>query len=335
MKFIRTLDKDISPDTLGITNGHEHIVCRPAYWVEKKVDDLLLDDPEASLKDVMDFVYFGGNSIVDATAIDYGRDVSAVYEIAKKAGIQVIGTAGFNKSFLWDAKIPDHLKQIVGDFDTFKDWIDKSSIETLTEHVVREVTVGLEGTSLKAGQVKFGTGYNSITPLEEKTIRVIARAHKLTGAPIHSHTEAGTMALEQMKILLSEGIDMSVVSFGHMDRNIDLYYYEKLAESGAYLSFDGLGKNKYGPESARIEAIIALVKMGYENQILLGGDTARKTYYKHYGYYGLGLGWMLETWIPRFIEQCNRVGLDGKQLAHKLLVENPASYLTFKEIHHE
>lgn len=335
MKFIRTLDRDINPEELGITNGHEHIICRPQYWVEKGVDDLLLNDPEASLKDVQDFVHFGGRSIVDATAIDYGRDVSAVYEIAQKANIQVVGTAGFNKSFLWSAKVPDHLKSIIGDFKTYSDWIEKTSIEELIDHVVREVTIGLEGTNLKAGQVKFGTGYNSITPLEEKTIRVIARAHKVTGAPIHSHTEAGTMALEQMKILQEEGIDMTVVSFGHMDRNIDIYYYEKLAQSGAYLSFDGLGKNKYGPESARIEAIITLIKMGYGNQILLGGDTARKTYYKHYGYYGLGLGWMLETWIPRFIDQCNRSGLNGDKMANKLLVENPARYLTFSEIHHE
>ncbi|KAF0223505.1 MAG: phosphotriesterase-related [Erysipelotrichaceae bacterium] len=335
MKFIRTFDKDISPDQLGLTNCHEHIVCRPAYWIEKKVDDLLLDDPEKSILDLQDFVRFGGRSIVDATAIDYGRDVNAVYEISKKAGVQVVGTAGFNKSFLWDTKVPAHLKPIIGNFETYKDWVELSSIEQLVDHVVREVTIGLEGTTIKAGQVKFGTGYNSITPLEEKTIRVIARAHKLTGAPIHSHCEAGTMAIEQMKILLSEDINMSVVSFGHMDRNIDLYYYEKLAETGAYLSFDGLGKNKYGPESARIDAIIALIKMGYENQILLGGDTARKTYYKHYGYYGLGLGWMLETWLPRFVDQCNRAGLDGKQLAQKLLVENPARYLTFREIHHD
>lgn len=335
MKFIRTLDKDINPEELGITNGHEHIVCRPPYWVEKKVDDLLLDDPEASLKDLEDFVRLGGRSIVDATAIDYGRDVSTVYEITKRAGIQVIGTAGFNKSFLWDVHVPAHLKPIIGNYDTYKDWISKSSIDQLIDHVVSEVMVGLEGTKLKAGQVKFGTGYNSITPLEEKTIRVIARAHKLTGAPIHSHTEAGTMAIEQMKILQSEGIDMSVVSFGHMDRNIDLYYYEKLAQTGAYLSFDGLGKNKYGPESARIEAIINLIKMGFEDQILIGGDTARKSYYKHYGYYGLGLVWMLETWIPRFIEQCNSVGIDGEEMAKKLLIENPKRYLTFKEINHE
>lgn len=329
MTFIRTLTHDIHPEELGVTNGHDHLVCRPPYWIERKVDDLLLDDPQATRKDVEDFMRFGGRSIVDATAIDYGRDVQAVHDLSVATGLQVVGTAGFNKSFLWDAKIPAHLKPLVGNFETFRQWIAETDEATLVEHVVKEVTVGLEGTPYRAGQLKFGTGYNSISPLEEKTIRVIAEAHRQTGAPIHSHTEAGTMALEQIKLLKAEGIDLSHVSFGHMDRNIDLYYYEKIAEAGIYLSFDGLGKNKYGPESARIEAIIALIKMGYSKQILLGGDTARKTYYKHYGQYGLGLGWMLETWIPRFIDQCNRAGLNGEALAQLLLVENPARYLTF------
>jgi len=332
MKFIRTLIGDLSPDALGITNGHEHIVCRPPYWVEKKADDLILDNEEASLLDVLDFKNSGGQSIVDATAIDYGRDVEAVVRISKKSGVNFIGTAGFNKSFLWDAKVPERLKSIIGDYDKFIDWIEQSSQEKLVEHVVSEVNVGLEGTNYKAGQVKFGTGYNSITPMEEKTIRVIAKAHIITGAPIHSHTEAGTMAIEQIEILKSEGIDLSAVSFGHMDRNIDLYYYEQIATTGAFLSFDGIGKNKYGPESQRINAIKELIRMGFEDQILIGGDTARKSYYRHYGSYGLGLGWLLERWIPRFIDECNREGLDGEKLAKKLLIENPKRYLEFREV---
>ena len=47
----------------------------------------------------MDFKNLGGKTIVDATAIDYGRDVEAVAEISKKTDIQIIGTAGFNKRF--------------------------------------------------------------------------------------------------------------------------------------------------------------------------------------------------------------------------------------------
>lgn len=322
MSFIRLLDRDIKPEELGFTYSHEHLVCRPQHWVDKGEEDLLLDDPEKTQRDVEIFRDAGGKSIVDATAIDYGRDVPAVYQIMKNTGVQIVGTAGFNKSFLWDSKRP-------GAEETYNDWIDRSTVDQLAEFVVDEVEHGLYGTDLKGGQVKFGTGYNSITPLEEKTIRAVARAHLATGAPVHAHTEAGTMALEQIEILKEEGIDLHNVSFGHMDRNPDTWYHLKIAETGAYVCFDGINKIKYYPESVRIKCILELVKAGYRKQILISGDTARKSYYQSYKY-GPGLGYIIQKWCPRFIEEADREGLDGKGLIEDFFINNPRECFTFK-----
>lgn len=330
MSFIRTFNGDIKPDELGFTYSHEHIVCRPDFWVQRGADDLLLDDKEKSKKDVEDFKRHGGKTIVDATAIDYGRDVQAVKEISDETGIKIVGTAGFNKSFLWDARVKEELKPIIGDYETYAQWIDQTSINKLADFVIREVEEGLEGTPFRAGQVKFGTGYNRITPLEEKTLRAVARAHHETKAPLHSHTEVGTMGLEQMELLKSENVKFENWSLGHMDRNPDPYYHEQLAKTGAYLSFDGIAKIKYAPESTRIHCILELVKKGYENQILVSGDTARKTYYKHYDH-GLGLEYIIAKWVPRFIDDANRQGFDGEKLVHKFFVENPARCFTFKK----
>lgn len=330
MSFIRTFHGDIEPSKLGTTYSHEHIVCRPQYWVEHQADDLLLDDKEKSKLDVLDFKNLGGQAIVDATAIDYGRDVLAVKEISEETGVTIIGTAGFNKSFLWDATIPEHLKKVTGNFTTFYEWIDTKSINELADFVIKEVEEGLEGTGIRGGQVKFGTGYNRITPLEEKTLRAVARAHHETKAPLHSHTEAGTMGFEQIELLQSEGVNLEHISFGHMDRNPDPYYHEKIAQTGALLSFDGISKIKYAPESTRIQCILELVRKGYEDQILVSGDTARKTYYKHYDH-GLGLENILGKWVPRFIEEANRNGFDGEQLIDKFFVQNPARCFSFKK----
>lgn len=329
MTFIRTFSGDISPSDLGFTYSHEHIVCVPPYWKERQADDLLLDDWQKSKKDVQDFIDLGGKTIVDATAIDYGRCIEDVVKISKETGVQIVGTAGFNKSFLWRASVPEHLKPIIGDFKTFEEWIDISDVNSLADHVVREVEEGMEGTLYKGGQVKFGTGYNSITPLEEKTIRAVARAHHETKAPIHSHTEAGTMALEQIDILRSENVDISYLSIGHMDRNLDPYLHKKIAATGAFLSFDGIAKIKYAPESARIKAILDLVKEGHEDQLLVSGDTARKSYYRHYDY-GLGLAYIKEKWVPRFIEEAENRHFDGEKLVKKIFIENPKRCFSFK-----
>ncbi len=329
MAFVRTLLGDISPEDLGYTYSHEHIICRPAYWLERGTMDLILDSVEKSTQDVLLFKSMGGKTIVDATAIDYGRDVEEVAEISKDTGVQVVGTAGFNKGFLWDSKLTPRLKELLGDYDTYLQWIEESTIDTLTEHVVKEVTHGLEGTEYKAGQVKLGTGYNSIIPLEEKTIRAVARAQKLTNAPLHCHTEAGTMALEQIKLLTQEGICMEHVSFGHMDRNLDIYYYKEILKTGAYLCFDGMGKIKYAPESHRIESIIKLCMAGYADKILISGDMARRSYYNSYGY-GPGLGFIIGKWSDRFINEATEAGLDGKDLLKKFFIENPKKAFAFK-----
>lgn len=323
MSFIRTMCGDIPPEQLGVTYSHEHLVCRPAYWVERGEEDLLLDDAEKSKRDVLLFQAAGGRSIVDATAVDYGRDPAAVKKIAEETGVQIVGTAGFNKSLLWPAKVPGH------DY-TYFDWIGRASEDDLARFVIDEVEKGMNGTDIRAGQVKFGTGYNSIHPLEIKTIRAAARAHHQTGAPIHSHTESGTMALEQMKYLREENVELSNVCFGHMDRNPDPYMHLKIAETGAFLCFDGIGKIKYGPESTRIACILALFKHGYGDQVLVSGDTARKSYYASYKY-GLGLGYILGVWAPRLKDEANHAGLDGEDVVRRIFVENPKRCFTFKK----
>jgi phosphotriesterase-related protein len=315
---------DIDPEQLGFTYSHEHIVCRPEHWVDCKENDLLLDDPEKSKGDVLLFKQAGGKTIVDATAYDYGRNVKAVRQISKDTGVQIIATAGFNKGILWDAHIPGSKTM------TYAEWIDKTSIEELTDFIVREVEVGIEGTDIRGGQIKFGTSYNIISPLEVKTIRAAARAHHITKAPVHSHSECGTMTLEQIDILKQEGVDLENVSFGHLDRNPDTYNHLKIADTGAFLCFDGIGKIKYGPESMRIGCILELVKRGYSKQILISGDLARKSYYHSY-LYGIGLDYIIKKWIPRFIEEADTAGYSGKKLVEDFFINNPKRCFTFKK----
>lgn len=328
MSFIRTFFGDIAPDELGVTLAHEHLVCRPPHWIWKDEPDLLLDDPDKTLLDVLDYQAAGGKAIVDATAIDYGRDVEAVAQISRRTGVTMIGTAGFNKSFLWDAPLPPRLTDLIGGYQNFRQWIDTSTVEKLTDFVAAEIEYGLEGTQYRAGQVKFGTGYNTVSPLEIKTIEVAAAVHHRTGAPVHAHTEAGTMALKQIEILKSCQVDPAHCSFGHMDRNLDLWYHRKIAETGAYLSFDGIGKIKYHPEDKLIEHILTLIQDGFGKQLLISGDTARKSYYRHYGH-GLGLDYALTGWTPIFRDLAQAAGCDAEVLLKDLFCHNVARCMTF------
>ena len=87
MSQVRTLLKDINSEDMGFTLSHEHLLCSPPHWIWKKEEDLILDDPEKTLADMKDYERLGGCSIVDATAVDYGRDVAAVAELSKKLSL--------------------------------------------------------------------------------------------------------------------------------------------------------------------------------------------------------------------------------------------------------
>ncbi|MDB5615532.1 MAG: phosphotriesterase [Devosia sp.] len=322
MSFIRTLTGDIDPSELGVTYAHDHLFCIPPLWKEKKIDDFMIDDLEASIKDVELFTAQGGQAVYDATAIDYGRDPTALKTISERTGIKIIATAGFNKAVMWPG-------QMAGTGGTFQQWIDGHSRAEIRDHVVSEVTTGMDGTSLRGGVVKFGTGYNTISDSEDKVMRAVLDAHKQTGAPLHSHTEMGTMILEQLAIVKAEGVDPTRLTIAHVDRNPDPWLHAKAAQTGAFMCFDGISRVKYHPESVLIDCILQLVKRGHEKQLMIGGDIARRTMYRNYGEGGLGLGYILESWVPRFIEEADESGFDGKGLIHTFMVENPKRAFVF------
>jgi phosphotriesterase-related protein len=320
MPFVRTLRGDIAPEQLGVTYCHDHIFCSPPLWREKGDDDLLLDDFDASLAEVKAFRAAGGRSIYDATAIDYGRDLAAVRRISEEADVHIIGTTGLNKQIMWPGTMP-------GENRTFAEWLGGTSVDQIRATAVADVEVGENG--VRCGVIKFGTGYNTISDLEEKVMVGVLAAHKDTGAPIHSHTELGTMALEQLEIVRREGVDPARLTIAHLDRNPDPWMIRKVADSGAFMSLDGITRVKYYPESVRIGLIIDLVRSGHAEQIMIGGDIARKSMFRNYGKGGLGMSFILEKWCPRFIEEAAAAGLDGRALLDLFLVKNPQKAFAF------
>ena len=313
--MIRTVMGDIPSEELGVTYSHEHLISSPPQWKAEEDPDLVITDLDKALEEVRDFRDLGGRSLFEASAYDYGRDVEALREISERTGVHIIACAGFNKGLWFDPMISD--------------W----SEEKIERHVVREVTEGIDGTNARGGVIKFGSGYNSISESEERVIRADARAHKSTGAPLHGHTEAGTMGLEQLDILEEEGVELSRVAITHVSRNPDPWYLRKMAERGPLLCFDGLSKTKYFPESVRIDAIIRLCELGYHDQIIIGGDLARKSDLRAYSR-GPGLRFILGSWVPRFREELSERGFPASKaedIVRAILVDNPRRYFDFVE----
>ncbi|MFB6469243.1 phosphotriesterase [Cytobacillus sp. Hz8] len=301
MAKVRTVLGDIESNELGFTYSHEHLWTNPP--ISQKDRDLELTDYEASVSELWRFKHAGGNALVDATTLDYGRDAKQLVRMAEETGVHVIMTSGFNK------------------YIYFPKWVTSLTVDEIKQKLVRDVTLGMDGTKAKAGFLKSGSWNQLIHPLEEKVTRAVARAQLETGAPIWLHTEAGTMGNEMLDILEEEGVDLTKVAVGHSDRNADPYYHLSLAKRGVYVQFDGTSKIKYYPDSVRVDLIKNLIENGYGEQLLISADMGRQCYLHAYGG-GPGFEYIIKKYIPRLLDE----GISQQDI-DTIFIKNPSRWL--------
>jgi len=255
MALVQTIRGPIRGEDLGIIDYHEHLCFNAPAWLLREDRDFALNDVEKSARELATWRDAGGRTIIEMSAIDFGRDIHAVRRVADLVpDVNIIAITGFNKPYYCDR------------------WVTEASEAELVERCLRDITEGIDGTESRAGIVKGGTGYNTIGPFGEKLLRVAASVHRSTSVPIITHTEGGTMGLEQVEFLVAEGVNSRQVCLSHMDRNPDFYLHKKICETDAYLGYDCPGKTKYGPDSLRIDVLRRLVEAGFGQQILLGND---------------------------------------------------------------
>ncbi|WP_251861694.1 hypothetical protein [Clostridium sp. Marseille-Q2269] len=95
MGKIRTVLGDINKEELGFTYSHEHLHAVPPS--SQKDRDLELSDYSKSLKELLNFKEVGGETLVEASTIDYGRDGGVLKRMSQQSGVNVVATTGFNK----------------------------------------------------------------------------------------------------------------------------------------------------------------------------------------------------------------------------------------------
>ncbi|MGE5589975.1 MAG: phosphotriesterase [Bacillota bacterium] len=307
MAHVQTLLGPIAPEQLGTTYVHEHLLTRPPLWRIKEDPDYVLDSKDKIVEELRLFYEAGGRTLVDCTAIDYGRNARDFLEVAGRTPVQLIALTGFNRGDYGDPSIQE------------------ASAEQLAERIVLDLTVGMDGTDAKAGLIKFGTSYNVVLPVEDRFIRAAARGQQHTGAPVITHTTRGTLGLDQVERFERAGGDPNRLALSHLDQNLDFYYLSRIARRGAYVLFDGPSKTKYGPDEARVVMLKRLVDAGYEDHLLISGDMGRRSYLKAYGG-GPGFEYLLKEFAPRLREE----GF-SEELVRKFFVDNPRRFLTIED----
>ena len=295
---VMTVLGPIEPEALGVTLHHEHVIAKPMD-VGAADPDLLLDSVEAALAELEDAYIAGVRAIVDMTPADYGRDAAAIYWVAQRAPVHLIVATGHHKH--------QHAAAWVGD----------RSAREIAAMSIDEIRHGIPGTSVRPGVIKAGSSLNEITEIERRVFHAAAIAHHETGVPISTHTDKGTMALEQLAILREAGVTPERIIIGHLDFALDEDYLLRVLETGAYVSFDQVSKEKYALDTARAEMMHRLADAGHLDRLLFSGDLARKSYWLAYGGQP-GFRYLVESFPVILME----AGFSAPEV-RQLLVDNP------------
>lgn len=303
--LIRTVRGDIDPNSFGPAYVHEHLITEPRAG---QGSDFRLDDRLRMAAELADFREAGGRGLLDATTPEFGRDPEGLRRLSESTGVHVVAVTGHQHEDFW------------------RDVVDLEGTDQagLEQRFVRDLTEGMDGTATRAGAIKVGTSLDRITSAEAKVIRAAGSAHRIIGAPVVTHTTAGTMALSQLEALERAGVDPARICVGHLDRRLIWEEHLELARRGAFLGYDQISKDKYASDEERARFVIRLIEAGFGEQICLGGDMARRSYHPSFGG-GPGLTHILTS----FSALLEHEGL-SKEGWRSLLIDNPARLLAWR-----
>ncbi len=345
--MIQTVLAPIQKEDVGITTTHEHIfIDLTGFFTEHPVrgiddpatakvvmenlgilsrdpyalrDNLLMMDPLVQKKELMYFKNAGGKTVVDATTIGIHRSPLLLKQMAEECGLNIIAGAGY----------------YVG--GTHSEEVRKMSADALCDKMVEELTVGMDGTDIKAGIIGEIGISEIFDDSERNVLRGAARAQKKTGAPLMIHINPWTQnGLEAADIALSEGVAPDRIAICHIDVENREDYIFRLLDMGLYVEFDNFGKEYYvdrevrNPgyglfvrDTDRVRLLKKMIERGYKNQILLSCVVCLKTCLHTYG--GWGYDHVLTNVVPMMEEE----GISLSD-ANDIMTVNAGNYLDWK-----
>ena len=334
----RTVLGDREAAGLGAVDYHEHL-----FQASPLLAGDELDDEAASTAEAASLAASGFDAMVDATPTALGRDPAALARASAASGLAVVATTGAHREVHYGA---GHwltgLSQDAMAARFTADVVEGMPVRDAPQHRdgrpaadgsgdarAGALAVGPDGAPVRAGMLKAGVGYWSVTAFERRVLGAVAAAHRASGAPVMVHTEHASATHEVLDVLAGEGVDADAVVLAHVDRCPDPGLHAELAARGAYLGYDGPARHRDHPDSAVLACLVRTAALGAAERILLGGDVARATRYRHYPARTPadpvagrpGLAYLGERFVPRL------AAAGGEELCAAVLRANPQRLL--------
>jgi phosphotriesterase-related protein len=307
---VQTVLGSIDPADLGWVLPHEHtaialwhIPNRWDYWELRRDEPVIVEELTA-------FRAAGGGTIVDLTLDGVGRDPTWLAGLARATGLHVVMGSGWYRGAHYPAEA----------------LIDRRSVDELADVIVRDATVGVGETGIRAGIIgEIGVDKPWLSAQEERVHRAAARAAGRTGLAITTHAVQSTVGLDQLDVFEAEGADLSRIVIGHADSNPSLDYHLAIVGRGATVEFDFLGMSftpleQHG-EPRVIGNLRELLARGHVERILLSQDVCHDSQLRRYG--GNGYTYLADTFLPRL----RAAGVSEDEI-RTITIDNPRRLLT-------
>ncbi|MBF4585678.1 phosphotriesterase family protein [Curtobacterium sp. VKM Ac-2887] len=292
MSTIDTVRGPVALDALGQTLVHEHVVFIDSEFARFYPElawggerSAVVDKVVGRLQEVVDR---GIGTILDCTALLHGRDMDFLKEVNDRVDLNIIASTGIYTF--------DHLPHHVASPSRFTNSAD----DILTRMFLRDLTVGIADSGIRAQSIKVAVDKQGFTPNIERVFRAAGRASAETGAPITVHTHpADHQAARALELLAGEGADVGTVVIGHSGDTTDVDYLRSIIAAGAVVGSDRFGLYllpETASEQERIDILATLAAEGHADRVVLSHDAVLYSDWSEPG--SLDGVEALKTWVP-------------------------------------
>jgi len=295
--MIRTVLGDMPKEKLGTTMCHEHFIVdltKVRHDTESKIETV-----EEVIPEIQKMMDLGVQSTIEVTTNDMYRDVLKLKEISEKTKLNIVAATGFYLS------------------EYHPEWMEKATVEEIADIMIKDLTVGIDGTGIKAGVIgEIASSPKEFVGCEKKVLEAAALASVKTGATVTTHTGRFTVD-ETIQILKDGGVPADKIVIGHQDLIDDTPYHLHVLQQGVNIGFDTCGKVAYQLDETRAKNILKIAQAGYGDHIMLSNDISRRSYFTTNGKFGYTA--VMDRVVP-FLKEYGA----SDELIHKILVDNPA-----------
>ncbi len=334
---IQTVRGPLSPERLGPTLMHEHLLCDVTppelaaqglpqveitpenafairyHWCRDYGNHILSDVAEMT-REAAFFAQAGGSAIVELTIEGIRPDPLGLRAISEGSGVHVVAGCGvYIESFAGAALA--------------------RSVDELAAMMIAGVRHGIGGTDVRAGIIGEIGVSDPATPGELRALTAAAIAQIETGASINVHPGRDPASpLQVVAHVAAAGGDVTRLIISHLDRTFStLDQSLRLVEAGAVAEWDFFGiESSHYPfapidlpnDGMRLNLIAGLIERGHGAQVAISQDICTKTRLRRHG--GHGYGHLIENVVPMM----RRKGFDDSMI-DQLLIQTPRRLLTF------